>query len=516
MASVFDSVGVPHVGYNAHDMSHGVAHTFNMGELIPITVFEAIPGDRVKIRCHNLLRFSSLASPMMHRVNVTTHYFFVPNRILWPEWKEWIFGNSQVAPPVFNQLASNSVGDVGDYMGLPVDSTNNTETINALPFAAYFKIWDEWYRDQNLQDEITPTLVPGQNDDMRDIVYAPPLKRAWRRDYFTSCLPSPQKGAAVTLPLTVDQEVTVETTDTFPTNPTRIRASATGSDVGAVDLEVGADSLLQTTTGVDVIVDTNSSQVVNVNGVATPITDIRVAFATQQWLELAMRAGTRIEEGLEAFFGVKTRDARVNKPELIGGGRGVMQISEVLSTAQTLDASDNEIPIGDLKGRGISASTGDTYDYFCPEHGWIIGIVSVTPETSYSQGIPRKFQRASYLDYFWSQFAHVGEQAVLNKEIFAQGNTTTMNSTFGYQIRYAEYMQEMNRIGGEFRTTQNFWTLSRLFAGVQNLDAAFIECDPSRRIFNTEDPTLHTVYGDFYKDFVALRKVPRYGDPRLV
>lgn len=509
--NIFKSVMMPRIGSSTFDLSHDVKLSFNMGELIPTCVMDVVPGDKFKMGVENMLRFSPLVSPVMHRINVSTHYFFVPNRILWDDWEDWITGEIDNVPPRITAMQNCDEGDLGDYMGVPTDLTSSTgKFFSAFPFAAYCKIWDEYYRDQNLQTEVFVPLVTGTNTDYQtNIAFSPPLKRAWQHDYFTSCLPWAQKGDAVTLPLTENDQIDVELKGVGNTPDPVLFKKRSDHTASTSDPVVSASGEMYINTDESVI-DPNGTLEVNINSESVTINTLRRAFRLQEWLEKNARGGTRYIENIYSHFGVKSSDKRLQRPEYIGGSHQKMIISEVLSTAQTVDQSSNDIPIGQMAGHGISVGGGNTWEYTAEEHGWIIGIVNVQPETAYQQGIDKKFLRDDRLDYLWPNFAHIGEQEVLLGELYAKSGN--FFNTFGYIPRYSEYRFMNNRVAGEMKTSLDFWHLGRIFSTDPALNDIFIECDPDTRIF-ADDGTSDTIIAHVFNNIKATRKLPKYAIP---
>jgi hypothetical protein len=518
--NLFNSIKLTKPKKNTFDLSHDVKLTSKMGQLTPIMVQECIPGDQFKLSCESLIRFAPLVSPVMHRMDVTMHYFFVPNRILWSNWEEFITNPASglVAPFVPSSFFEDDVKDpnlsnnaykLADYLGLP-KPPNNSPVVNvsALPFAAYQCVYNEFYRDQNLCPEINYKLTDGNIYTgwarIRELCNI--RNRAWEHDYFTSCLPWAQKGAAVDIPLGE-----VELIDA-PYNDMLVRDKTDGSLAVAGDLTTDAAGVMQAKlvagpgANDDAVIDPNGNYVVG----STTINELRRAFRLQEWLEKNARGGTRYIENILSHFGVKSSDKRLQRPEYITGVKSPVIISEVLNTT----GIDGELPQGNMAGHGISVTSGNYGNYFCEEHGYIIGIMSVMPKTAYQQGIPKHYLKADPLDYFWPSFAHIGEQEVKAKEIFAY--TANNEDTFGYVPRYAEYKYNPSRVAGDFKTTLDFWHLGRIFNNLPTLSQEFIECTPedAERIFAVQDETDY-LYCHVFNKVSALRPMPKFGNPQF-
>jgi len=328
-------------------------------------------------------------------------------------------------------------------MGVPPGEYPSSIDVSALPFAAYVKIWDEYFRDQNLQSELFTPLIPGSNNSSYlALAGSPPLLRAWQKDYFTAALPTAQQGSTVSIPLTAESDIPVDYTYGGGTPSQEVglfRNAATGNPfttAGDVVQSAGPSPLAGSMhiDSTPVAYDPNGTLTVDVNAGATDINTLRRAFKLQEWLEKQARGGTRYVENILSHFGVRSSDARLQRPEYIGGSRQNMFISEVLATAQNTEAS---VPVGQMAGHGISVGGGNVFRYRAEEHGYIMGFISVIPDTAYSEGVHRSLTRLDRLDYAWPSFAHLGEQEVKHKELYYKA--ATPDSVFGYVPRYAEY-----------------------------------------------------------------------------
>lgn len=498
-------------GKNVFDLTHDFKMSCRMGNLYPIMVQECVPGDKFRIGCESLIRMAPMIAPLMHRLDATMHYFFVPNRILWDGWENWIVQNTDPAPRVHPRLTIPADQYANfkllDYMGIPEpqDPLGLLE-FNALPFAAYQCIYNEYYRDQNLVAPINYKLVDGNNNSNGDMYTL--RKRAWTHDYFTSALPFAQKGASVDIPLgNVDIQFEPNGESGKFLNP------VTGDPVNAGDITADVNGNIRTSGAgfPPVAYDPQGSLVGTTE--ATTINDLRRAFRLQEWLERNARGGTRYVENILAHFGVKSSDKRMQRPEYITGVKSPIVISEVLNTT----GEDGGLPQGNMAGHGVGVVNGNYGRYFCEEHGFIIGIMSILPRPAYQQGLPRKYMKyEDPFQYFWPEFANIGEQEVLRGEIFATGLGTDFE-TFGYVPRYAEYKYEPSRVAGEFKTSLNYWHLGRIFETNPALNQQFIECDPDTltRIFAVESPDVDNFYCHVLNKVSAVRPMPKYGTPMM-
>ena len=487
-----------------------------MGKLVPISCVEALPGDTVQQHTNVLVRVSPLAAPVMHPVTARVHHFFVPNRILWDglatgdgagnSWENFITGgadgNNAENPPTIT--TTTTTNNLEDYFGIPRVAGID---INALPFRAFNKIFNEYYRDQDLVTELAQdqTTVPNI---------------AWEKDYFSSARPWTQKGSDVTVPLGDKAPIVGNTKNTqvFSTTDSSLRKLEVNTTDGHIKAAGYSGVLgdLKFTANSDFIgLDADLAAATGAN-----INDVRRAFAIQRYQEARARYGSRYTEYLR-YLGVNPKDSRLQRPEYLGGGHTQINFSEIMQTSTNIAQDvlhDNDraattgYGIGDLYGHGIAAMRSNKYRRFIEEHGYIISMLSVRPKTIYQDGIHRGFLRTTKEDYYQKELEHIGQQEIYNNEIYADSTSAGMD-TFGYQDRYREYREHPSRVSAEYRDILDYWHMSRQFTSAPVLNASFVECDPTKRIYNSSDN--HALWIMAQNKIVARRMVSKNAAPRI-
>ena len=474
--------------------------TCEMGDMVPIGLTEVLPGDSMQQATSLLIRVSPQLAPIMHPVHARIHHWFVPHRLVWDDWEDFITGgpdgnDDSVFPTVSLPYGVNK-GTLSDYFGVPPGFGGLS--VSALPYRGYALIFNEWYRDQDLQLPVAISKASGVGATTGTSL----VQCSWEKDYFTSARPWPQKGDGVTISIG----------DTAPVKSTgaavkfgNVSGAGTAGDVstdGSGNMQfqgVPAGSfVLEARDPTGYYADLSAATSISIN-------DLREAFALQRFQEARARFGSRYTEYLR-YLGVRSSDARLQRPEYLGGGKQTIQFSEVLQTGVTTDGDDQE-GVGNLKGHGIGAMRSNRYRRFFEEHGYVISILSVRPKTIYAQGIPRHLSRRIKEDFFQKELQHIGQQEILKKEIYA--GVADLNATWGYQDRYDEYRRCESGIAGDFRDTLDFWHYARLFAAAPTLNADFVECNPTKRVY--AEQTTHPLWIMAHHSIQARRLVARSG-----
>ena len=554
------------------DRSHDYKTTLDSGYLVPFYVDEVLPGDSFKLNVATVARMNTPIVPFMDNVYLETFFFFVPTRLVWDNWQK--FNGEQKNPGDSTDFLvptlSNSGrafnfqnGSIFDYFGLPTNvaiptapvpgvESDNLVWISSLPFRAYNLIWNEWFRDENLQNSVA--VPTGDGPDL--ISNYTLLKRGKRHDYFTSALPWPQKGPAVDVGLSGNAPVVgFDGTSTF-----NIEANGTvenfqgwrlngGGQYGAISYtppqdnrpllalpragyqgllgfqDSSVDSTYHPMTSLagqeysfdsaTLVSNSEDGVYADLSGVnAITINDLRQAFQIQKLLERDARGGTRYTEILRSHFGVISPDARLQRPEYLGGSRSLVNLVPVQQTSNTNDVS----PQGNLAAYGLATDVRKGFNKSFVEHGYIIGLVNIRADLTYQQGLNRMWSRRSRFDFYWPSLAHLGEQAILNKEIYTQG-TEADNHVFGYQERYAEYRYYPSMITGKLRSTDpqslDVWHLAQKFESLPTLSSQFIEENPPiKRVLAVQNEP--EFFLDVWFDCKCARPMPVYGVPGLV
>ena len=500
---LFSQIPSTNIQRSVFDRTHQHKSTFDAGYLVPFYCDEILPGDSFKINATVFARLNTPIVPIMDNLYLDTFFFYVPTRLLWKNWKK--FNGEQKNPgdsidfliPTFKDGTVFNVDSLGDHFGIPTGVALNK--VNSLPFRAYNLIYNEWFRDENLQDSV----FFDDGDGTDDISNFKLLRRCKRFDYFTSSLPFPQKGDSVDIPLSRD--------------PIPVSFSGNSSANGFVNIiDNGVTKSLNTNDN-HVVVGPSASGVGSYlqadlsSATAATINSLRQAFAVQRMLERDARGGTRYTEILRSHFGVVSPDARLQRPEYLGGRSTRVNINPVVQNSSTNDTS----PQGNLAAFGVVGSETDVINRSFTEHGYIIGMVMLRADLTYQQGLNRMWSRRTRYDFYWPSLAHLGEQAVLNKEIYAQG-TEADEEVFGYQERYAEYRYFPSEITGRFRSTYaqplDSWHLAQKFDSLPTLGPDFIvENPPLDRVVAV--PSEPDVLFDSLISIKAARPMPVYGVP---
>lgn len=497
-------------------LSHYNLTTMNMGYVVPVGLTEVLPGDTIQQATSAFIRVTPLVAPVMHPVHVSIHHWYVPLRLIWDDFESFITGGEDGLDtseyPTLVPVSSGgfATGSLADHLGCPVNIPNLE--VSALPFRAYNLIWNEWYRNENTVNVAKISTTSGKDTITSQGLHS----KAWAKDYFTVAAPWPQKGPAVSVPvnLTAAGEPTISATTTISSSgyPTfRNDTVSAGALISEYNTSGSGGPLIRNSTGpglawsdpglsANTTIDYSSG---NPELGSVDINQLREAFALQRFEEHRALYGSRYTEYLR-YLGIRASDARLQRPEYLGGGRQTIQFSEVLQTAEGTD------PVGTMRGHGISAMRTNRYRRFIEEHGLILTLMSVMPISIYQDGLPRLWNRRVKEDFWQKELEHIGEQEILVKELYAKSSNP--DDVFGYQDRYDEYRSHGSFVSGEFRNLLNYWHFAREFANEPTLNTDFIYGTPTNRPF--AEQTQDQLYCMVNHSIQARRLVSRRGNPR--
>lgn len=512
---LFSQVPTAQIPRSKFNRSHGLKTTFDSGYLVPIFVDEVLPGDTFTMDCTLFARVATLISPIMDNMYMDTFWFFVPERLVFDHFQAMCGeqdnptdSTDYLFPTVKSPTGTGfEVGSIADYFGLPTGVPNLE--VRAEPFRCYNLIYNSWFRDENLQESLPFTKADSDQYSNYKLV-----RRGKRHDYFTSALPWPQKGPGVELPFGGNATVKVD--------PTKVSTSVNSNGItfnaidGSATYGLGNNNFVYYQKPPVANISSIDALVADMSTVASvTINQFREAFQIQRWYERAARGGTRYTEIIRSFFGVVSPDARLQRPEYLGGSSNRIDVNVIPQTSGTTDVS----PQANLSAFAVATNgRGNGFSKSFTEHGWIIGLVNVRADLTYQQGINRMWTRSTKFDMYWPTFAFLGEQAVLNKEIYAQGNTDD-DGVFGYQERYAEYRYAPSQVTGKFRSTYaqslDSWHLAQKFENLPKLSPEFIVDNPpiDRVVAVPSEPQFLL---DAWFNLNCVRPMPVYGVPGLM
>ncbi len=539
------------------DRSHSLKTSFNVGDIVPFFIDEVLPGDTFNVDTSKVVRLQTLLTPVMDNIYLDTYYFFVPNRLTWSHWKQFNGENTESAwlpqteyeVPQITAPASGgwSIGTIADYLGVPTGVPNLS--VSALPFRAYALVMNEWFRDENLSDPLVVPVddatVAGVNTGtfVTDVAKGGlPYKAAKYHDYFTSCLPSPQKGPDVLIPSATSGNYPVVALDTIvspelasapaqwysnvPSSPTLVSSGSTSRTLGFAKDGKQAIASSQSNFG-----DTGTLAPANLwalssGGLGASINQLRMAFQIQKLYEKDARGGSRYIEILKSHFGVTSPDARLQRPEYLGGNRIPININQVVQQSAT---ASGETAQGTVTGMSVTTDTHSDFTKSFTEHGFVIGVMVARYDHTYQQGLERFWSRKDRFDYYWPVFANIGEQAVKNKEIYAQGpakkdsaGKVIDDQVFGYQEAWADYRYKPSRVTGEMRSqyaqSLDVWHLADDYSSLPMLSDSWIREDKTNvdRVLAVTSDTSNQLFADIYIKNRTTRPMPMYSIPGLI
>nr|WMV84505.1 MAG: major capsid protein [Microviridae sp.] len=531
MANVFNSVRVRKPKRNVFDLSCVNKLTCEAGELIPIYWEEMLPSDEFKVATANRIRLAPQALPVMHNVDVSMYWFFVPMRILWSNFEEFITGGkdgtSQPTFPIFSGYGAtrSAPGTLFDYLGIPSSSgVNANPRFSAMPVAAYIKIYNDYFRDENLQPELIyecsdsfnensglkiSTQIGGASNPYQRRPWKPFLA-SWKKDYFTSALPWTQRGNPVRLPLLGNAPIKAKSTGESSGNFLYVDTTGAGTQYDTVAQRLPyKGEQIQVSNGSDY-----SSLYADLDSVTSAtIHDLRRAFRLQEFLERNAVGGSRLTEIIRAHFGVRSPDARLQRAEFVGGSTNPVMFEAVYQNS----ATQENAPLGDFAGRAMSVGGQKPIKFYSKEHGIFMGIMVIRPRPEYQDITPRRLLHGlnDKFDFFWPDLAHIGEQPILNRELYTSG-TSIDDETFGYMPRYNEYRFHPSETHGEMKTVLKQFHMNRIFDSTPKLNQQFMNCNPRTDMFVVQDGNISDHYWcEILIGNRAKRPIPKFGTPMI-
>lgn len=538
---MFGFVNRKKVPLNRFNMYPEKTLTCNMGKLIPILCEDVLPGDIWRLNLKMLVRLQALIAPIYHRVDIFTYFFFVPLRLVWRNSQEFLTGyNEETGEVSTAQLPSiKSPAETGwkesslfDYLGLPTGVPNFTSTSGALYTRAYVKVINDWFRNQWLTDSYALSL----DDGLDTTTYTDLISRCWEQDIFTQALPSTQRGPVISIPLGTEAPVIGNGMSIGLTNGTDFAGTTSGGYSGVpivipringYGVNVGTSTTGTTGLGGDIAIGlttdpTKSGVVADISEAAdVTIPDLRKSVQLQNFAEISARVGVRYTEFLQGHFGVRSSDARLQRPEFLGGGVAPLDVSAVVQTSQTTTGDEGSAQ-GTLSGLGLGAMKTASFRRRFTEHGIILGLMCIMPRTSYQQGSRKMFNRETMYDFAIPTLSHLSEQPIYEQELFTQsdgvsttvGDIAVSNKTiFGFNPQYEEYRYIPSMSHGAFKSSLNYYTMNRVFDAPPLLNSDFVQADPTKRVFAVTEQDTDSCLVNILYNIKAYRPLPKHGTP---